>query len=264
MHEMRRKIVVALILVVCVGAASASPNIDLVVYSNNFDDPAIVAPGITAVLDGVVTVEPVQNYSGVGSPGNIFSGDFLRNTTGGDPFGTPSTPTRITLTGLPNHTSVSVRFLLAIIDSWDGTLLGCCPEVIPDFFTVLVDGVAVFDESFGFNGATYVPPVGVLVVEGALLGFDPGGDAAYDMSLDAAFQNLPHTADSVTLEWFANGLGWQGGDDESFALENVEIVLGGVDPASKEDCEKGGWEAFGFKNQGQCIRFVNTGKDSRE
>lgn len=35
------------------------------------------------------------------------------------------------------------------------------------------------------------------------------------------------------------------------------------DPATKADCMKGGWEAFGFKNQGQCIRFVNTGKDSR-
>jgi hypothetical protein len=34
-------------------------------------------------------------------------------------------------------------------------------------------------------------------------------------------------------------------------------------PESKNDCKKGGWEAFGFKNQGQCIKFVNTGKDSR-
>jgi len=31
----------------------------------------------------------------------------------------------------------------------------------------------------------------------------------------------------------------------------------------KGQCKKGGWEDFGFRNQGQCIRFVNTGKDSR-
>ena len=35
------------------------------------------------------------------------------------------------------------------------------------------------------------------------------------------------------------------------------------DPSVKSDCKKGGWEEFGFRNQGQCIRFVNTGKDSR-
>jgi probable HAF family extracellular repeat protein len=28
----------------------------------------------------------------------------------------------------------------------------------------------------------------------------------------------------------------------------------------KEQCKDGGWENFGFKNQGQCIQFVNTGK----
>lgn len=35
------------------------------------------------------------------------------------------------------------------------------------------------------------------------------------------------------------------------------------DPTTKADCKKGEWENYGFKNQGQCIRFVNTGKDSR-
>lgn len=35
------------------------------------------------------------------------------------------------------------------------------------------------------------------------------------------------------------------------------------DPVSKADCKNSGWEEYGFKNQGQCIRFVNTGKDNR-
>lgn len=35
------------------------------------------------------------------------------------------------------------------------------------------------------------------------------------------------------------------------------------DPVNKDDCKNGGWDEYGFKNQGQCIRFVNTGKDSR-
>jgi hypothetical protein len=36
-----------------------------------------------------------------------------------------------------------------------------------------------------------------------------------------------------------------------------------VDPVSHDDCYKGGWSDFNFKNQGQCVRFVETGKDSR-
>ncbi len=43
----------------------------------------------------------------------------------------------------------------------------------------------------------------------------------------------------------------------------VGPVVGPADPATRDDCKQGGWETFGFANQGQCIRFVNTGKDSR-
>ena len=36
-----------------------------------------------------------------------------------------------------------------------------------------------------------------------------------------------------------------------------------VDPQDKLECKQGGWADFGFRNQGQCIRFVETGEDSR-
>jgi hypothetical protein len=35
------------------------------------------------------------------------------------------------------------------------------------------------------------------------------------------------------------------------------------DPPDRDACKSGGWRGFGFRNQGQCIRFVETGKDSR-
>lgn len=37
-----------------------------------------------------------------------------------------------------------------------------------------------------------------------------------------------------------------------------------VNPQDKAECRQGGWADFGFKNQGQCIRFLETGTDSRE
>lgn len=43
----------------------------------------------------------------------------------------------------------------------------------------------------------------------------------------------------------------------------VEACSDDPDPTTRRDCKKGGYERYGFKNQGQCIRFVSTGKDSR-
>jgi len=36
-----------------------------------------------------------------------------------------------------------------------------------------------------------------------------------------------------------------------------------ANPADKNACMKDGFQTFKFKNQGQCVRFVETGKDSR-
>lgn len=38
---------------------------------------------------------------------------------------------------------------------------------------------------------------------------------------------------------------------------------GYLDPSSKGDCKGGGHAAFGFIDQGQCLKFVKTGQDSR-
>ena len=50
--------------------------------------------------------------------------------------------------------------------------------------------------------------------------------------------------------------------DERFDWTRVD-VLPAQDAQTRNDCMNGGWEDFGFKNQGQCVRYVNTGKDSR-
>jgi hypothetical protein len=37
-----------------------------------------------------------------------------------------------------------------------------------------------------------------------------------------------------------------------------------ADPTEKRDCFDDGWQRSGFSNQGQCVRYVQTGKDPRE
>lgn len=36
-----------------------------------------------------------------------------------------------------------------------------------------------------------------------------------------------------------------------------------VNPTTPEDCRNGGWMRYGFKNQGQCVRYLQAGKDGR-
>lgn len=204
------------VLLACLVPAGAMAG---TVYFNDFDGGLTVAPGVSAVLSGVTTTEGVQGYSGVVSPGNQFSGDFLRNTSAGN----PASSTTLTLTALPAHTSVNVNFLLGIIDSWDGYGVGWGP----DAFNVMVDGVSVFSQVFAIasGSMTYLPGPGVLLSSGSNLGFDSWADNAYNMYLESAFQNIGHTGSSLTISWFASGPGWQGGSDESWAMDNVQVGL---------------------------------------
>ena len=55
-------------------------------------------------------------------------------------------------------------------------------------------------------------------------------DRAYDLSVDPVFE-VPHSASSVTVTWSLSATtgsaaaNWQGGADESWAIENVSIAV---------------------------------------
>jgi fibro-slime domain-containing protein/RHS repeat-associated protein len=177
---------------------------------------------------GVTTIEPVQGYAGIGPTANVFSGSFLRNTTGGTPQGSPGSKSTLTLRNLPAHTSVDVSFLLAAIDSWDGNT-----NQGPDFFNVEVDGRTIFRHTIDIStndpkDETYAPPPGGLLTPRPYpqLGFLSGGyyaDAAFDLGADPTFRSIPHSSDTLTINWFADGAGWQW--DETWAIENLEVTL---------------------------------------
>lgn len=211
---------------VCAPAAGTT----ITAFSTDFN--ANVPPEFS----GVRTTEPVQGYAGLGAGTNVFSGNLLRNDTG-EFLVAPGSPTILTLTGLQPHNSINLKFLLAIIDSWDGN----SPEFEPDVFNVTVDDKLTFSESFTNiittdvtteHTASYpnpTTPADVVLAREVQLGFnvdEPSWlDSAYDMGLEPAFQAIPHTASSLTVEWFANGAGWQGDLDESWGIDNVAVEL---------------------------------------
>ena len=203
-------------------------------FFDDFDGGQTLGAGVSGGFSGVTGTESVQGYAGLGTGGNVFGGDFLFNGSGGD----PASPTVLTLSGLPAHDTISVNFLLAIIDTWDGGSFPPSPEQAPDYFNVHIDGVQVFFESFanadGAVGQTYVPATGVELANNVQLGFRNLNvndlDDAYDMGLEPGFNDIPHSASTVTIEWFASGSGWGGhdagplGTDEAWALENVLVI----------------------------------------
>jgi hypothetical protein len=209
---MRLSAIAVSVLLVLPGAALAQ-----VVFSTDFESglpPEFSAPN--SVIEGV------QGYAGLGAAGNQFGGSFLRYTS------QSLADTKLTLTGLPAHDHVTIGFLLALIDSWDGT----------ELFQIAVDGNPVFSHWFQLatgDASSYVAPAGGLLSSGTNLGFSNGSywgrDRAYDMSVDPAFVMIPHTAGTLEIVWSMSAISgpaaaqWQGGTDESWAIENVEVEI---------------------------------------
>lgn len=190
-----------------------------VVFETGFESglPAeFAAPG--SVIEGV------QGYAGLGPAGNQFGGSFLRYTLQG------IVDTKLTLRNLPPHDAVDVGFLLGLIDSWDGT----------ELMRISVDGNVLFSHWFQLatgDASSYVAPTGGLLSSGVNLGFTNGTyyfrDRAYDLSVDSAFVGIPHTADTLEVKWFLGAVSggaasqWQGGGDESWALDHVKVTVHG-------------------------------------
>lgn len=112
--------------------------------------------------------------------------------------------------------------------------------------------------------------------------FDP--TQAYPVATRTGASASPHTCPAVpadmdnlspnsTIRVVALNVGDTSGNDDGLDGYYDNVVVAEVDgttiydfeavPTDKNECKQGGWENYGFKNQGQCIQFVNTGKDSR-
>ncbi|MFC7049955.1 LPXTG cell wall anchor domain-containing protein [Emcibacter nanhaiensis] len=146
--------------------------------------------------------EGVQGYAGI----STFSGTFMRTDN----------LITVSLSGLPVHDYLSMNFLLAVIDSWDGSFT----SVAPDIFNVDVDGSNIYSETYdNFDTGDQSASTANQLTWGSNLGFNSYTDSAYAL----AFNGIAHTASSVTIEFYANGAGWQGGTDESFAIEDLVV-----------------------------------------
>lgn len=188
-------------------------------YFNDFDGGETFGAGVAGGLSGETATEPAQGFVGLGPVGGEFSGNLLRSTSATQ----PGEATVLELSGLPPHDDVSIGFLFAAIDSWDGAF----SPGVDDFFEVWLDGEQIFQETFlNSTAASSQSYAGPALALRQALGFTAGidhNDSAYDMLPN--FGNVPHSADTLTLEFFASGLHWQGGTDESWGMDNLRVAV---------------------------------------
>ncbi|TLD47206.1 MAG: hypothetical protein FAZ92_00510 [Accumulibacter sp.] len=179
-------------------AALAVPAQAAVFYSNDFEASA-------AGMSGAGFLAGSQGFSAYG-----FGSQYFRNSS----LGNPAASSVLGLSLGSAATAVTLNFDLAAIDSWDG--FNCCG---PDFFNVKLDGTTIYSKNFDIFGSPSTGPELSNLVYGSNVAVAGWGDQGYKVALSLG--NL--SAGAHTIEFFASGAGWQGGDDESFAIDNVVV-----------------------------------------
>ncbi|HEX2052377.1 MAG TPA: hypothetical protein VHJ78_01445 [Actinomycetota bacterium] len=73
----------------------------------------------------------------------------------------------------------------------------------------------------------------------------PGGTVSYTFPEDGYYVLQWHVDDGLS----GTNVTW-----------NVTCGVAPALPTSPDDCKDGGWDAYGFKNQGECLKYLNGKK----
>jgi len=157
---------------------------------------------------------------------DTLSGGTIRSTRGygehgfGDYFvWSNGRAITLTLTDLNPATALNLEFDLAIIDSWDGSNR----RWGTDLMNVAMNDELIFQETFSqFNPSEQSYAESPFISDQNLYRNGRWNDSAYHISLT----DLQPQSDTMVLQWFASGSGWQGirrSRDESFAIDNIQV-----------------------------------------
>lgn len=181
------------------------------VWSANFENGRVSQavgpfPGTMSFSAGGATVTGAQSLPGFGSR-------FLRNTTRGT--------TSFSFTNLGNHESLTLGFDIAFLDSWDRVT---DPQWGPDFLFVTI-GDTEYQWGLNHNGMQNWP--GTPVGRGAY-----GFNGQWNDSVHRFTFTVPDQGPGFTFAIRAGGAGFQGGNDESWGIDNISLTAAVPEPAS--------------------------------
>lgn len=211
-----------------------------IAYSNDFDGIVVTDTGVTASVSGgdqngggTTSGQGFNAYSG-------FSGDLWRVTAEDDKL-------IIQVNGLDPNSVFCTGFSLAMIDSWDGTSGRYGTDVINmeifDGGTVsgntVTGGTSVASFSNPYNNSSDLDSTGYVdsvIVSNTQLGFNNANPYWNEDGLEMQVDNLQTTTGTLTFTIWASsagtGTGFQGGNDESFGIDNFTITDKIPEPSS--------------------------------
>lgn len=184
----------------------------------------VSAPASAAYVNVWSTSFDLSEYENVGpfpwgSLQTIYGGanfDSAGSTPGGGTRFFHSTTTALTsfsVFSLGAHDSLKLSFDLIFVDSWDS--LNGSPA--PDILTLVVDGSSYALTAANASGSIDDFGPGTLVTRSNFVG---GG---YNDALVHYDLTFAHVASNFNMSLQAGGAGWQGGTDESWAIDNFSL-----------------------------------------
>ena len=199
-------------------------NADELLFSDGFDENDFRAVGISSAFTGGDQTTAGHTGGLTDSQGfdalPSFDGNFWRVTTENDVF-------ELRIENIDAHSKVSVGFSLAMMDSWDGGSSSYGSDIfnfeISDGNTTLFSLSEIYASGNAFSQ-------GVVATEAdrIQLGFHDGSEVWWhDDAYRLEFNDVAHSSDTLVLRYWASsggtGAGFQGGNDESFAVDNIVI-----------------------------------------
>lgn len=205
------------LMAVGAGLAAIPAQADVLLASQNYDDPIFVAPGVGAGgSPGDFNTATVGAWNAVG-----WAGVYFDNRATGNPAELSS----LTLSGLAPNSAVRIGSgILGFLESWDSSDGG--GGYGPDYLDIFINGSLVASLTTNTALGTVEDYAGAVELFEGVQANDLYGyysDVLIDLSTASFGTTLADGAGVWTLGIQARGAGWQGSTDEGWGVDNLSF-----------------------------------------